>query len=55
LTGLIRHGARTQAAQISIPWQRSRVNDYCGMSAAQEMRRCGLTVASLPLHSKARI
>jgi PRTRC genetic system protein E len=55
LTGLLRHGAPTQAAQISTPWQWSRVNEYCGMSAAQPMRRCGLTIASLPLDSKARI
>ena len=31
------------------------MNEYCGMSAAQQMRRCGLTIASLPLDSKARI
>jgi hypothetical protein len=55
MTGLIRHGAPTQAAQISAPWQWSRVNEYCGMSAAQPMRRCGLTIAGLPLDSKARI
>jgi hypothetical protein len=55
LTGLIRHGAPTQAAQISTPWQWSRVNEYYGMSASQPVRRCGLTMASLPLDSKARI
>jgi hypothetical protein len=55
LIGLIRHGAPTQAAQISTPWQWSRVNGYSGMSPAQPMRRCGLTIASLPLDSKARI
>jgi hypothetical protein len=34
--------------------QCSRVNEYCGISAAQPMRRCGLTIASSPLDSKAR-
>ena len=33
----------------------SGVNEYSGMSAAQPMRRCWLTIASLPLDSKARI
>jgi hypothetical protein len=55
LTGLIQHGAPTQAAQISTPWQCSRVNEYCGMSAAQPMRRCELTMASLPADENARI
>ena len=54
-TDLIWHGGPTQAAQISTPWQWSRVNEYCGMSAAQPMRRCGLRIASLPLDSKMRI
>jgi PRTRC genetic system protein E len=35
--------------------QWSRVNQYCGMSAAQPMRRCGLTMASLPLDARGRI
>jgi hypothetical protein len=54
-TGLIRHGAPTEAAQISTPRQCSRLNEYCGMSAAQRMRRCRLTIASLPLDSRAQI
>jgi hypothetical protein len=53
-TGLIRHGAPTEAAQISTPWQWCRVNEYSGMSAAQPMRRCGLTIASLRLDPKAQ-
>jgi len=52
---LFRHAAPTQAAQISTRWQWSRMNEYCGMSAAQPMRRRGLRMASLPLDSKARI
>jgi putative transposase len=38
-------------------WRWSSVNEYSGMSAAQQMRRCGLTIdrVSLPLDSKARI
>jgi len=36
-------------------WGWSSVNDYSGMSAAEQMRRCGLTIASLPLDSQARI
>jgi hypothetical protein len=36
-------------------WRWSSVNEHSGMSAAQQMRRCGLTIASLPLDSKARI
>jgi hypothetical protein len=55
LTGLIRYGAPTQATQISTPWQWSHVNEHCGMSAAQQMRRGGLTIASWPLDSEARI
>jgi hypothetical protein len=50
---LFPNGAPPQAAQISTSWQWSRVNEYCGMSAAQPMRRCGLTMASLLLNSKA--
>ena len=52
---LFRHGAPTQAAQVSNPWRWASVNEYSSMSAAQPMRRCGLTIASLPLDSKARI
>ncbi len=38
-------------------WRWCSANEYCGMSAAQQMRRCGLTIdrVSLPLDSKARI
>jgi hypothetical protein len=36
-------------------WRCSGVNEYSGMSAAQPMRRGELTIASLPLDSKARI
>ncbi|MGA2608029.1 MAG: hypothetical protein ABSH01_11305 [Terriglobia bacterium] len=36
-------------------WWWSSVNEYSGMSAAEQMRRCGLTIASLPLDSNARI
>ncbi len=38
-------------------WRWSSVNEYSGMSAAQQMRRCGLTIdrVGLPLDSKARI
>jgi len=32
-----------------------RVNEYCGMSAAQQVGRCGLTMTSLPLDAKTRI
>jgi hypothetical protein len=39
----------------SADWQWFNVNDYCGMSAAQPMRCCVLTIVSLPLDSKARI
>jgi hypothetical protein len=52
---LFRRGAPAQAAQVSTLWQWSSVNEYSGMSAAQPMRRCGLTIASLPLDSKAQI
>jgi hypothetical protein len=33
----------------------SRVNHCSGMSAAQALHRCGLTIASLALDSRARI
>jgi len=38
-------------------WRWSSVNEYSGMSAAEQMRRCGLIIdrVSLPLDSKARI
>jgi hypothetical protein len=38
-------------------WRWSSVNEYSGMTAAQQMRRCGLTIdrVSLPLDSQARI
>jgi hypothetical protein len=36
-------------------WRWSGVNEYSDMSAAQPMRRCVLTIASLPLDSKTRI
>lgn len=38
-------------------WRWSSVNEYSGVSAAEQMRRCGLTIdrASLPLDSEARI
>jgi len=52
---LYRHGAPAQPVQISTPWRRSSVSEYSGMRAAQQMRRCGLTIASLPLDSNARI
>ena len=54
---LFRHGAPTQAAQISTAWRWSSVNEYSGMSAAQPMRRCRLTIdrVSLPIDPNARI
>ena len=36
-------------------WWWSSVNEYSGMSTAEQIRRCGLTIASLPLGSQARI
>ena len=38
-------------------WRLSSVNDYSGVSATQQMRRCGLTIdrVGLPLDSQARI
>ena len=36
-------------------WRWSSVNEYSGMSAAEQMCRCGLTSASLPLDSLVRI
>jgi hypothetical protein len=36
-------------------WRWSSVNEYSGMSAAEQMRRCELTIASLPLDSNAGI
>jgi len=39
----------------STDWQWCGVNEYPGTSAVQPMRRCGLTIVSLPLNSKARI
>ena len=38
-------------------WRWSSVTEYSGMTAAEQMRRCGLTIdrLSLPLDSKARI
>ena len=38
----------------STAWQWFSVNEDSGISAAQPMRRRGLTIASLPLHSGAR-
>jgi hypothetical protein len=38
--------------EASTDWQWCGVNEYCGMSAAQPMRRRGLTITSLPLDPK---
>lgn len=50
-----RQGAPAHAMQISPAWRWSCVNEVSGMSAAQPIHRCGLTIAGLPLHLKARI
>jgi hypothetical protein len=42
-------------ARQSTDWRWCGVKEYCGMIAAQPVRRCGLTFASLPLDSKAQI
>jgi len=54
---LSRHGATTQAAEISAPWQWCGVNEYSLMSAAQPMCRCSFTIdrVRLSLDSKAPI
>jgi hypothetical protein len=35
-------------------WRWSSVNELSSMSAVEQMCRCGLTIASLPLDSQAR-
>ena len=55
IQGLRSGPAAFQAARISTPLRWSGVNECSGMSLVQPMRRGGLTIASLPLDSKARI
>jgi hypothetical protein len=55
IQGLRSGPAAFPAMQISTPWQWRGMNEYSGISAAQQMPRCGLTIASLPLDSKAPI
>ncbi|MGA3167606.1 MAG: hypothetical protein ABSF14_15990 [Terriglobia bacterium] len=47
--------SRRLAQSATLRAARRGVNEYSGMSAAQPMRRSWLTIASLPLDSKAQV
>ena len=55
--GLVPMVARTSAFEVRGSWGRSSVNEYSGMSAAEQKRRCGLTIdrVSMPSDPRTRI